>query len=320
MKNILTEDKYTGINDISLKNIPNNKSYKSYSEIINSKLNDNNNSINYTHIPKKIFFNINGQDFNFHINKDINSYLYINSERKKISVSNLHLKTEAKSVGQRKKINKSQYYLPVLMEKKIDKTKITPYLKESNPHNRLGALKVANIYQIKNINLKNNNENINNNSLSLDLNKISNNKNVKLKKNNFRYNYNNSNDKKYNRKFDDYLEKIKNHRKKLKEQMIKRYRVQYSPHYFKTSNNEKENNKFSFNYDNPYLNNMNENVNEALNIFYGKIPNSKVTGYDKAFLKYSNDSTEKYLSNYNDNKRLNTFNIKLKEKNKNNNP
>ena len=98
--------------------------------------------------------------------------------------------------------------------------------------------------------------------------------------------------------------------------MVQRYKIQYSQHSIKRSN-EKENNKFIFNYDDKYINNIDENVNKALNIFYGKIPSSKVSGYEKAFLKYSNDSTEKYLSNEDNNKGLNTVDIKITENNKN---
>ena len=315
MKNNITEDKFP---NIPIKNIQNNnKLYNSYSDVINSNLNYNNNSINLSlnNRPKKknIFFNINGRDFNFNNDKDYNSYLYINSERKKIQLNNLNLKTEAKSVGQRKIINKIQYYLPVLMEKKKDKLKIYPYLKESKPINKLGVLKQANLYEIKNNNANINNEN--NNSISLHLNTVSNNKKIKSKKHNFRYKYNYSNDGK-NKKLDDYLEKIKNYRKRLKDQMIQRYKFQYSQHSIKRTN-EKENIKFIFNYDDKYINNIDENVNKALNIFYGKIPSSKVSGYEKAFLKYSNDSTEKYLSSEENNKGSNTVDIKLNENNKN---
>ena len=239
----------------------------------------------------------------------INSYLYINSERKKLTLNNLNLKTEAKSVGQRKKINKCQYYLPVLMEKKMDKMKISPFLKESKPMKKLGVLKQANLYEFKNINTNNSYNNIKNNSISLHLNTVSNNKKIKSKNNNFRYKYNISYDKK-NKKLDGYLEKIKNYRKKLKDQMIQRYKIQYSQHSIKKTN-EKENNKFAFNYDDKSTVNVDESVNKALNIFYGKIPKSKISGYEKAFLKYSNNSTEKYLSNEDNNKKLNDVDIKL---------
>ena len=315
MKTNITEDK---LPDIPINKIQNDsKSYNSYSDVINSNLNYNNNSINLSlnNLPKKkhIFFNIDGRDFNFNNDKDYNSYVYINSERKKLHLNNLNLKTEAKSVGQRKKINKIQYYLPVLMEKKKDKLNISPYLKESRAISKLGVLKQANLYETKSNNAYINNKN--NNSISLHLNTVSNNKKIKTKKKNFMCGNNYSNIGK-NKKLDDYLEKIKIYRKKLKDQMIQRYKIQYSQHSIKRSN-EKENIKFIFNYDDKYINNIDENVNKALNIFYGKIPNSKVSGYEKVFLKYSNDSTEKYLSNEDNNKGLNTVDIKINENNKN---
>ena len=115
---------------------------------------------------------------------------------------------------------------------------------------------------------------------------------------------------------DDYLVKIKNHRKRLKQQMINRYKVQYLQHNIKKSlkEKEKEDNKFIYNYENKSINDMNKIVNKALNIFYGKIPHSKISGHEKAFLNYSNESIEKYLSNYEKKKLLNNVNIYLNEK------
>ena len=313
MKNNITEEKLSDIN-INRPKISN--SYNSFSNIKNI----NYPSINNNDIPKRIFFNINGQDFNFNNERDIISYLYINSERKKINLNNLKLKTETKSIGGRKKINKSQYYLPVLMEKRIDKSKLSLYLKEAKPANKKGTLKQGNLNQSKN-NITNKNNNINKNVISLHLNTISNNKNsyskdiiLKLKKSNRRY-LNISSKEKSNQKFEDYLDKIKNYRKRLKDQMINRYKVQYSPNSIRLSTKlindkkEKDNNQFVYNYDNKSITNINENVNNALNIFYGKIPNSKISGYEKSFLKHSNICTEKYILNDETKKNLYTINI-----------
>ena len=216
MKNNITEEK---LSDININRSKINNSYNSFSHIksINYPSINNNNDI-----PKKIFFNINGQDFNFNNERDINSYLYINSERQKINLNNLKLRTETKSVGGRKKINKSQYYLPVLMETKIDKSKLSLYLKEAKPANKKGTLKQGNLNQSKN-NINNKSNNTNKNVISLHLNTISNNKNnnskdiiLKLNKSKRRY-FNISSKEKSNRKFEDYLDKIKNYRKRLKE-------------------------------------------------------------------------------------------------------
>ena len=312
MKNNITEEKLFD-NNINKTKISN--SYRSYSDIKNinyPSINNNGNS-------KKIFFNINGQDFNFNNERDINSYFYINSERKKINLNNLKLKTESKSVGGRNKINKNQYYLPVLIEKRLDKSKLFLNLNEAKPTNKEGLIKLGNLYQSKD-NIKNKIRNINKNTISLQLNTISNNNNntknikLKLKKSNGRY-LNTSSKEKNSKKFDDYLDKIKNYRKRLKEQMVNRYKVLYSPNSIRIStklkNDKKENdnNHFAYNFDNQTINNISENVNKALNIFNGKIPNSKISGYEKSFLKYSNISTEKYILNDETKKNMNTINI-----------
>ena len=313
MKNNITEEK---LSDFNINKTKISNSYNSYSYIKNI----NYPSINNNGIPKKIFFNINGQDFNFNNERDINSYLYINSERQKINLNNLKLKTESKSECERKRVNKSQYYLPVLMEKKIDKSKLSLYLKDTKPINKKGLLKQGNLNQSKN-KINNKSNNINKNAISLHLNTISINKNknskdfiLKLGKHNSR-NLNLSSKEKNNKKLDDYLEKIKNYRKRLKEQMINRYKVQYSPNSIsistklKNNKNENDNNPFVYNYDNKSINNISKNVNNALNIFYGKIPNSKISGYEKSYLKYSNTSTEKYILNDEIKKNINTINI-----------
>ena len=313
MKNNITEEKLLD-NSINRKKI--NNSFNSNCDIKNI----NYPSINNNGIPKKIFFNINGQDYNFNNERDINSYLYINSERQKINLNNLKLKTEVKSVDKRKTNNKSQYYLPVLMQKRLDKSKLSLHLKEAKPTNKKGLINQGNLNQSKN-NINNKSDNINKNSISLHLNTISNNKNnnskdisLKLKKINRRY-LNKSPTENNNQKFDDYLDKIKNYRKRFKEQMINRYKVQYSPYNIKISTKlkndkkEKDNNQFVYNYDNKSINDINKSVNNALNIFYGKIPNSKVSGYEKSFLKYSNIFTEKYILNDEKKKNINTINI-----------
>ena len=75
--------------------------------------------------------------------------------------------------------------------------------------------------------------------------------------------------------------------------------MQYLQHNIKKclERKEKENNQFIFNYNNKSIKDLNKSVDKALNIFYRKIPNAKISGYEKAFLNYSNFSIEKYLSN-----------------------
>ncbi len=315
MKNNAT----TQIPSIKIKEreIKNNKSYNSYSDIINNNLFKP--IINDDLGEKNIFFNINGQDFNFNNHKDINSYLYINSERKKIHLNNLRLKTDTQSVDSKKKNKKYQYYLPVLMEKRIDKSNIPLYIKDKKPNNKINSLKQSVKYKIKENDLKKL-------SISLRLNTISNNhnKNKSLSTVKSRYVNNNNNnkslnkskEKENNKNFEDYLEQIKNYRKRLKEQMVNRYKAQYSQHSIKkdVENKNDNSNHFVYNYDNKSINSINENVDKALNIFYGKIPNAKISGYEKAFLNYSNFSTEKYILNDEIKKQLNTININLIEK------
>ena len=315
------------------RDIKNNKSYNSYSELINKNLNKHMNDDDMG--EKNIFFNINGQDFNFNNYKDENSYLYINSERKKIHLNHLRLKTESQSVDYKKKIKKShQYYLPVLMEKRLDKSKISLYLADKKPIIKIGNLKQPSLNKTKV------NKDTKNLSISLKLNTISNHHNKAknyLLKSNYKTNNNSLskskekekekernikneiNNKKIRTKVENYLDKIKNYRKKLKEQMINRYKSQYSQHGIKKDMQHinERNNHFVFNYDSKSIHNINDNVDKALKIFYGKIPNAKITGYEKAFLNYSNESTEKYILNDETKKQLYNVNLNLID-NKNN--
>ena len=114
MKNNVTENKFPDIKVENSQTI--NKSYNSYSDIINqdSKIH----SLSRNDGPQNICYNIDGQDFNYSNEKDFTSYLYINSVKKRIHLNNLRLNTDIKSISSKKNINKSQYYLPVLMEKK----------------------------------------------------------------------------------------------------------------------------------------------------------------------------------------------------------
>ena len=215
-------------------------------------------------------------------------------------------------------MGRSQYYLPVLMEKKIERDKLSNYSDEFRIVNKINTLKQQNL---------NRNTDLNKNIISLHLNTISNYDNIKTsedfklrsKKNKFK-NSNISKDK--NLKKYNFLDEVKNYRKRLKDQMINRYKLQYSQHGIKKSKKEKndleDNSHFVFSYDknnDNLINNINENVKNALNIFYGKIPNKRITGYDKVFLKDTNLLTERYILNNETKKNLNTVtNINLKEK------
>jgi hypothetical protein len=214
-------------------------------------------------------------------------------------------------------MGRSQYYLPVLMEKKIERNKLSNYSNDFRIVNKMNTLKQQNL---------NRNTDLNKNVISLHLNTISNYDNIKItedcklrnKKNNFKTSNisKDKNTKKYN-----YLDEVKNYRNRLKDQMINRYKLQYSQHSIKKNVKEKndleDNSHFVFSYEknNNAINNINENVKNALNIFYRKIPNKRITGYDKVFLKDTNLLTEKYILNNESKKNLNTVtNINLNEK------
>ena len=123
---------------------------------------------------------------------------------------------------------------------------------------------------------------------------------------------------------DEFLERVKDYRKRLKDQMIKRNKFQYShsnnslnksqsQRKEKEPDKEKENNEMVFNYNqnNNYIFNMNENVDKALNIFYNKLKNPKIIRYDR---EKSNLYQEKNISNLSGQEiyqnKNNTINIK----------
>ena len=122
---------------------------------------------------------------------------------------------------------------------------------------------------------------------------------------------------------DDFLERVKDYRRQLKEQMIKRNKFQYS-HSNKSFNNslnkknesetskeikleklEKENdeNRFNYNNSNKYIFKMNESVDKSLNIFHNKLGSRKIIKYnkDKSFINYSNLISERSFSTSNKN-------------------
>ena len=133
-----------------------------------------------------------------------------------------------------------------------------------------------------------------------------------------------SNKNKGNKIRDEFLERVKDYRRRLKEQMIKRNKFQYShsnnslnnsqnQKREKESDQEKENNENRFNYNqaNNYIFNMNENVDKALNRFYNKLKISRIPGYDKEKICLN---PEKSLSNLSNKEIINnnfyTINIK----------
>ena len=129
-----------------------------------------------------------------------------------------------------------------------------------------------------------------------------------------------SNRNKGNKSKDDFLERVKDYRRQLKEQMIKRNKFQYSnsnKSFNKSQNNksereinkeskkEKENDEIRFNYNktNKYIFKINENVDKSLNIFYNKLRSTQLLKYktDKSLINYSNINSERNYSTSNQN-------------------
>ena len=129
-----------------------------------------------------------------------------------------------------------------------------------------------------------------------------------------------SNRNKGNKSKDDFLERVKDYRRQLKEQMIKRNKFQYSnsnKSFNKSQNNksereinkelkkEKENDEIRFNYNktNKYIFKINENVDKSLNIFYNKLRSIQLLKYktDKSLINYSNINSERNYSTSNQN-------------------
>ena len=129
-----------------------------------------------------------------------------------------------------------------------------------------------------------------------------------------------SNRNKGNKNKDDFLERVKDYRRQLKEQMIKRNKFQYSnsnKSFNKSQNNksereinkeskkEKENDEIRFNYNktNKYIFKINENVDKSLNIFYNKLRSTQLLKYktDKSLINYSNINSERNYSTSNQN-------------------
>ena len=130
----------------------------------------------------------------------------------------------------------------------------------------------------------------------------------------------NSTKNKGNKVKDEFLERVKDYRKRLKEQMIKRNKFQYShsnnslnkshsqqkeKEQDKEKEKDNENIRFNYNQSNNYIFNMNENVDKALNIFYNNLKSSRIIRYDK---NKSNLNSEKNLSSLSNNNDINNQN------------
>ena len=129
---------------------------------------------------------------------------------------------------------------------------------------------------------------------------------------------------------DEFLERIKDYRKRLKDQMIKRNKFQYS-HSNNSLNNSQnqshkkekeldkekeinnENYRFNYNPGNNYIFNMNENVEKALNIFYNKVKSSKIIRNNKNKSHLNSEKNLSSLTNHENNQnKFHTININYK--------
>ena len=235
------------------------------------------------------------------IKKSIDSYFFIQPKQKK----NLEYKNDLNSFSRKDIIYRNkENFLPM-----ISKNNRSVRANKEKSHIIFDQLKPN---QIK---IKKKKELIIN-PVSLYLFTLSNEKNKKKL-------YSNKN--KGNKIRDEFLERVKDYRRRLKEQMIKRNKFQYShsnnslnnsqnQKKEKESDKEKENNnenRFNYNQANNYIFNMNENVDKALNRFYNKLKISKIPGYDKEKICLN---PEKSLSNLSNKEIINnnfyTINIK----------
>ena len=234
------------------------------------------------------------------IKKSIDSYFFIQPKQKK----NLEYKNDLNSFSRKDIIYRNkENFLPM-----ISKNNRSVRANKEKSHIIFDQLKPN---QIK---IKKKKELIIN-PVSLYLFTLSNEKNKKKL-------YSNKN--KGNTIRDEFLERVKDYRRRLKEQMIKRNKFQYShsnnslnnsqnQKREKESDKEKENNENRFNYNqaNNYIFNMNENVDKALNRFYNKLKISRIPGYDKEKICLN---PEKSLSNLSNKEIINnnfyTINIK----------
>jgi hypothetical protein len=220
--------------------------------------------------------------------KSTNSYLFLKQKKNNVEVNN-------KSLNNHFKIKHRNNFLPVL-----------PRSVRNNNDNKKNIIFQQN--RQNKIEIKKRPELIIN-PISLYLNTESNekknsNRNLSLR----------------NKIKDEFMERVKDYRKRLREQMIKRSIFQYSRsnNYLNSFQNlkvdkdfsqekkqekEKEKNEKEFNYNqnNKYIFKMNENVDTALNLFYNKLKKSRILAYKrgKSYNNYSNFNSERNLSNSN---------------------
>jgi len=260
-----------------------NTQNKSTNTLITDLINSNQRFNNYNNNIKKSESNESKKKF-------IYPYFYVKSRIKNYEI-----------INKNKQKNKN-YFLPVISNNKH-------ILKSINKKKEINSS-----FKINKLQNKKRNELLINPVL-LYLNTESSEKKGKIINNLF------SNRNKGNKSKDDFLERVKDYRRQLKEQMIKRNKFQYSnsnKSFNKSQNNksereinkeskkEKENDEIRFNYNktNKYIFKINENVDKSLNIFYNKLRSTQLLKYktDKSLINYSNINSERNYSTSNQNK------------------
>lgn len=260
----------------------------------------NETSNNKLNLTKKEYYNQNG----------FYNYPYKVSSRKRFCPNPLCTVTHCYRMPLNKfKINtnspKQKYYLPPIIKSSNNENLENFYLTSTAKHledklkktnkNILSNYKNSNIYQ--------------RNNKSLDNNMAGNSFNAKIKYDKNIYNMNKINKIDYS-----YLEKVRLHRKILKDQMINRHKFQHSRRYLTNDtkndiNNNKDNNWD--NIDNFWLNtNSSEYVTPAKEIFYEKADN-KMSGFEKIYVNFSSDKLEKNVAmkKMENKKKLNTIEL-----------
>ena len=259
-----------------------NTQNKSTNTLITDLINSNQRFNNYNNNIKKSESNESKKKF-------IYPYFYIKSRIKNYEIIN------------KNKPKNKNYFLPVISNNKH-------ILKSINKKKEINSS-----FKINKLQNKKRNELLINPVL-LYLNTESSEKKGKIINNLF------SNRNKGNKSKDDFLERVKDYRRQLKEQMIKRNKFQYSnsnKSFNKSQNNksereinkeskkEKENDEIRFNYNktNKYIFKINENVDKSLNIFYNKLRSTQLLKYktDKSLINYSNINSERNYSTSNQN-------------------
>jgi len=211
---------------------------------------------------KNFFCNIDGKNYKFNSKRDTKSYIYLNTYKHKLNLNNLHLLTESNKTESKTQNNKIEYYLPVLMSKKIEKREFPTF--EHDISNRTIKPILS-----KSITYKNH---LSKNSMDINFNKI-----INVYKNH------DNNLSKY-QKNSDIMSQIKNYRKKIREQILNRSKFIFPRLNLNiTSKINNPNIKMSLK-KNPIKILTRNNAIKKVNRIYEKVPIIKDKRLDKKFI------------------------------------